>query len=175
MLTEHENSQIIDLVLIDLQRIASIGEILTVQISFDILSDSERTELGRHFMSSLDEGRLDNDLIFIQEFSSKSHDEVEDILTRISTGLPDGIRRIDEITTLIELNFRGQKIMCVVGLNTDKHTLEVLSSADNTVYFEIVKLIQTKWLFSKSFMKSEKDVKTGSIPDVNTGSVPDVR
>jgi len=166
MLTEHENSQIIDSVLLDIQRIASIGEILTIQISFDMLSDSERTELGNRFINSLGEGRLDNDLIFIQEFSSKSYDEVEDILTLISTALSDGIRRIDEITALIELNFREQKIMTVVGLDAEKHTLEILSSADNAVHFEIVKLIQTKWLFSKSFIQAEDDVKTGSIPDV---------
>ena len=90
MLTNHEYSQIIDLVLIDIQRIASIGEILTVQISFDILSDSERTELGDHFTNSLGEGRLDNDLIFIQEFSSKSYDEAEEILNLICSTLPEG-------------------------------------------------------------------------------------
>ncbi|MHA1912392.1 MAG: hypothetical protein ACTSYA_11940 [Candidatus Kariarchaeaceae archaeon] len=166
MLTEHENSQIIDLVLLDIQRIASIGEILTIQISFDILSESERTELGQNFMNSLGEGRLDNDLIFIQEFSSKSYDEVEDLLRLITSILTEGIKRIDEITALLELNFRGQKIMTVVGLNSQKHTLEILSSADNAVHFEIVKLIQTKWLFSKSFIQTDDDVKTGSIPDV---------
>jgi hypothetical protein len=166
MLTNHEFSQIIDLVLIDIQRISSIGEVLTVQISFDMLSDSERTELGRHFMNSLGEGRLDNDLIFIQEFSSKSYDEVENILTLISSTLPDGIKRIDEITALLELNFRDQKIMSVVGLNPQKHTLEVLSTGDNAVHFEVIKLIQTKWLFSKSFLKVEKDAKTGSVPEV---------
>ena len=166
MLTDHDHSHIIDLVLIDIQRIASIGEILTVQISFDMLGDSERTELGKRFMNSLDEGRLDNELIFIQEFSSKPYTEVEEILKTISSTIPGGMERVEEIIALIELNFRGQKIMSVVGLDPKKHNLEVLSSADTAVHFEVVKLIQTKWLFSKSFLQSEEDVKTGSIPDV---------
>lgn len=166
MLTEQNDTQLLDLILLDIQRIASIGEILTIQISFDILSDSERTELSNHFINSLAEGRLDNELIFIQEFSSKSHDEVESILSSISSIFTDGISRLDEITALLELNFRDQKIMTVVGLDPKKHTLEVLSSADTAVHFEIVNLIQTKWLFSKSFISQDGAVKSGSIPDV---------
>ncbi len=132
----------------DIYLLNAIGEVITLQI--DLVDVNEVTEsLKEQFNDSEKDGLYINGMI-LQRKIAGSEPDYHDIFDRI-TDITGEFESIESVTVLIRVAYANSNIE--VTLQIDGHLQpNILQVANNQMYFDLVNLVQTKWVFAKSQM-----------------------
>lgn len=135
-----------------LQRINYLGNVQTIQIEFEFIPEDKKTELDAMFADSTGIGKFKSDLIILEQISGRDMLEIINTLHSISLIFGD-LSALDGITALVEVNYQGETYFVVVSYNPSTSGLELISTSESKLYFELLNFIRTKWAFSKTFIK----------------------
>lgn len=137
---------------LDLERLSSIGEVLTIQI--DLLEQPEviMKELETTFTDPTGIGRYRDGMIFIDRSSSMRVASYEETLQKIAY-ITGGLNNIDGIIAMIEIEYQGGKHPIVVELDLEHRAPQVISVFDQKEIINISRLVQTRWIMSKRLIK----------------------
>ncbi|MHA1304198.1 MAG: hypothetical protein ACTSQE_08080 [Candidatus Heimdallarchaeaceae archaeon] len=134
-----------------LQRINYLGHVQTFQIEFDYLDDDKKVKLSEVFTDSLDIGQFKSDLIVIEQVGDRDLLKIVETFHNIQKITGD-LSLIESITTLVEINYKNDTHFIVVSF-IPPDSLELISTSESTLYFELLNYVRTKWAFSKTFIK----------------------
>lgn len=135
-----------------LQRINYLGNVQTIQIEFEFVSEDKKAELERIFTDSTGVGQYKSDMIILEQISGRDMLEIINTLHNISLVFGD-LSVIDGITSLVEISYKGETFFVVVSYNPTTSGLELISTSESQLYFELLNFIRTKWALSKTFLK----------------------
>jgi hypothetical protein len=135
-----------------LQRINYLGNVQTIQIEFEFISEDKKTELEDMFQDSTGIGKFKSDLIILEQISGRDMLEIINTLHNVSSIFGD-LSNIDGITSLVEVSYKGETYFVVVAYNPSTSGLELISTSESKLYFELLNFIRTKWALSKTFIK----------------------
>ncbi len=135
-----------------LQRINYLGNVQTIQIEFEFIPEDKKTELDKMFEDSTGIGKFKSDMIILEQISGRDMLEIINTLHNISIIFGD-LSALDGITALVEVNYQGETYFVVVSYNPSTSGLELISTSESKLYFELLNFIRTKWALSKTFMK----------------------
>ena len=135
-----------------LQRINYLGNVQTIQIEFEFIPEDKKVELDDMFHDSTGIGKFKSDLIILEQISGRDMLEIINTLHNISLVFGD-LSSIDSITSLVEVNYQGETYFVVVAYNPSTSGLELISTSESKLYFELLNFIRTKWALSKTFIK----------------------
>ncbi len=145
-----ENQELYHLTM-QLQRLNYLGHVQTYQIEFEDLSDDQKTRLSDVFVDSLGIGQFKSDMIVVEQVSSKDMLELIKTFQELEK-IVGSISHIESITALLEVNYKDDTHFIVVSF-IPPDSLELLSTSESTLYFELLNYVRTKWAFSKSFVQ----------------------
>ena len=133
----------------DIYLLNAIGEVITLQI--DLLDVNDVIEsLKEQFNDSEKDGLFINGMI-LQRKIAGSEPDYHDIFDKI-TDITGDFESIESVTVLIRVPYSNSNIE--VTLQIDGHLQpNILQVANNQMYFDLMNLIQTKWVFAKSQMQ----------------------
>jgi len=135
-----------------LQRINYLGNVQTIQIEFEFIPEDKKTELDGMFGDSTGIGKFKSDMIILEQISGRDMLEIINTLHNINLIFGD-LSFLDGITALVEVNYQGETYFVVVSYNPSTNGLELISTSESKLYFELLNFIRTKWAMSKTFMK----------------------
>ncbi|OLS31689.1 MAG: hypothetical protein HeimAB125_15710 [Candidatus Heimdallarchaeota archaeon AB_125] len=135
-----------------LQRINYLGNVQTIQIEFEFIPEDKKVELDDMFQDSTGIGKFKSDLIILEQISGRDMLEIINTLHNVSLVFGD-LSVIDGITSLVEVNYQGETYFVVVSYNPSTSGLELISTSESKLYFELLNFIRTKWALSKTFIK----------------------
>jgi hypothetical protein len=135
-----------------LQRINYLGNVQTIQIEIEFIPEDKKTELEVMFTDSTGTGKFKSDLIILEQISGRDMLEIINTLHNISLIFGD-LSALDGITALVEINYQGETYFVVVSYNPSTSGLELISTSESKLYFELLNYIRTKWALSKTFIK----------------------
>ena len=135
-----------------LQRINYLGNVQTIQIEFEFIPEDKKTELDKMFEDSTGIGKFKSDMIILEQISGRDMLEIINTLHNISVIFGD-LSALDGITALVEVNYQGETYFVVVSYNPSTNGLELISTSESKLYFELLNYIRTKWALSKTFIK----------------------
>ena len=135
-----------------LQRINYLGNVQTIQIEFEFISEDKKAELEQNFTDSTGLGQYKSDMIILEQISGRDMLEIINTLHSISVVFGD-LSNIDGVTALVEISYKGETRFVVVSYNPTTSGLELISTSDSQLYFELLNFIRTKWALSKTFLK----------------------
>lgn len=135
-----------------LQRINYLGNVQTIQIEFEFIPEDKKTELDGMFEDSTGIGKFKADMIILEQISGRDMLEIINTLHNVSLIFGD-LSAIDGITALVEVNYQGETYFVVVSYNPSTSGLELISTSESKLYFELLNFIRTKWALSKTFIK----------------------
>ena len=135
-----------------LQRINYLGNVQTIQIEFEFIPEDKKAELNQMFQDSTGVGKFKSDLIILEQISGRDMLEIINTLHSISLVFGD-LSPIDGITSLVEVSYKGETYFVVVAYNPSTNGLELISTSESKLYFELLNFIRTKWALSKTFIK----------------------
>ncbi len=135
-----------------LQRINYLGNVQTIQIEFEFISEDKKAELEQTFADSTGIGKYKSDMIILEQISGRDMLEIINTLHNISLVFGD-LSAIDGITALVEISYKGETFFVVVSYNPTTSGLELISTSESQLYFELLNFIRTKWALSKTFLK----------------------
>ncbi len=133
----------------DFHRMMTLGAVHTVQLNFGGIPAAIREELERRFTDSLTTGILKGDTIYIEQALSIDPMQLQKSILDAMDIAEDTIEGISFYT---EMMLQGKPVFAVLEYNPVARRPELLSADQQDSYFELVKLIQTKWLFSDRFI-----------------------
>ena len=117
-----------------------------------IRGEDKKVELDDMFQDSTGIGKFKSDLIILEQISGRDMLEIINTLHNISLVFGD-LSFIDGITSLVEVNYQGETYFVVVAYNPSTSGLELISTSESKLYFELLNFIRTKWALSKTFIK----------------------
>ncbi|MCY3412413.1 MAG: hypothetical protein INQ03_12320 [Candidatus Heimdallarchaeota archaeon] len=126
--------------------LSSLGEVITLQIDL-IDIDNCQDILSEAFTDSEGDGLFINDMILIRVFEDKFYN-FSDILDKIVESTGD-YETIDSVTALIRVYTGSDSLEMTVSVNGQSDYPNLLQSTNNQLYFQLVHMIQTKWLMAK--------------------------
>ncbi len=135
-----------------LQRINYLGNVQTIQIEFEFIPEDKKAELEESFTDSTGIGQYKSDMIILEQISGRDMLEIINTLHNISLVFGD-LSSIDGITALVEISYKGETFFVVVSYNPATSGLELISTSESQLYFELLNFIRTKWALSKTFLK----------------------
>ena len=135
-----------------LQRINYLGNVQTIQIEFEFIPEDKKAELDEMFQDSTGIGKFKSDLIILEQISGRDMLEIINTLHNVSLVFGD-LSFIDGITSLVEVSYKGETYFVVVAYNPSTSGLELISTSESKLYFELLNFIRTKWALSKTFIK----------------------
>lgn len=135
-----------------LQRMTFLGNIQTFQIEFDYLPENKREELEKTFNDSTTIGQFKSDMIILSQFVERDVLKIVDSLMHIQKIFGD-LSVIDAISALIEVKYKEDSYFVVVSYNPKTDGLELISTSESKLYFELLNYIRAKWVLSKQFLK----------------------
>jgi len=135
-----------------LQRINYLGNVQTIQIEFEFIPEDKKTELDGMFEDSTGIGKFKADMIILEQISGRDMLEIINTLHNVSLIFGD-LSAVDGITALVEVNYQGETYFVVVSYNPSTSGLELISTSESKLYFELLNFIRTKWAMSKTFIK----------------------
>ena len=144
--------QRISVLALDLERLSSIGEVLTIQI--DLLEQPEviKKELETTFNDPLGIGRYRDGMIFIDRSSSMHVSSYEETLQKLAY-ITGGLNNIDGIIAMIDIEYQGGRHPIVIELDVEHKAPQVISVFDQKEIINISRLVQTRWIMSKRLIK----------------------
>ncbi len=132
----------------DIYLLNAIGEVITLQI--DLVDVNEVTEsLKEQFNDSEKDGLYVNGMI-LQRKIAGSEPDYHDIFDRI-TDITGDFESIESVTVLIRVAYANSNIEVTLQIDGQLQP-NILQVANNQMYFDLVNLVQTKWVFAKSHM-----------------------
>ena len=132
----------------DIYLLNAIGEVITLQI--DLVDVNEVTEsLKEQFNDSEKDGLYINGMI-LQRKIAGSEPDYHDIFDRI-TDITGEFESIESVTVLIRVAYANSNIEVTLQIDGQLQP-NILQVANNQMYFDLVNLVQTKWVFAKSQM-----------------------
>jgi len=135
-----------------LQRINYLGNVQTIQIEFEYVTEDKRVELESIFNDSMKIGQFKSEMVILEQISGRDMLQIVDTLTSINNVFED-LSIIESITALVEIIYKNDNFFVVVSYNPKTSGLELISTSESTLYFELLNLVRTKWALSKSFIK----------------------
>ncbi|MCE7743003.1 MAG: hypothetical protein GOP50_11175 [Candidatus Heimdallarchaeota archaeon] len=135
-----------------LQRINYLGNVQTIQIEFEFISEDKKTELEQNFTDSTGMGQYKSDMIILEQITGRDMLEIINTLHNVNLIFGD-LSVIDGITALVEISYKGETFFVVVSYNPTTSGLELISTSESQLYFELLNFIRTKWALSKTFLK----------------------
>ena len=135
-----------------LQRINYLGNVQTIQIEFEFISEDKKAELEQNFTDSTGLGQYKSDMIILEQISGRDMLEIINTLHNISLVFGD-LSIIDGVTALVEISYKCETFFVVVSYNPATSGLELISTSESQLYFELLNFIRTKWALSKTFLK----------------------
>jgi len=91
-------------------------------------------------------------MVILEQISGRDMLEIINTLHNISLICGD-LSNIDGITALVEISYKGETLFVVVSYNPATSGLELISTSESQLYFELLNFIRTKWALSKTFLK----------------------
>lgn len=135
-----------------LQRINYLGNVQTIQIEFEYVAEDKKTELFSLFNNSTGIGQYKSEMIILEQISGRDMLEIINTLHSIHTVFGD-LSIIEGITALVEISYKSETYFVVVSYNPQTSGLELISTSESKLYFELLNFIRTKWALSKTFIK----------------------
>ena len=135
-----------------LQRMSFLGNIQTFQIEFDYLPEDKREKLEQTFNDSTTVGQFKSDMIILSQMVERDVLKIVDTLTHIQNIFGD-LSIIDAISALVEIKYKDDSYFVVVSYNPKTDGLELISTSESKLYFELLNYIRAKWVLSKQFLK----------------------
>lgn len=135
-----------------LHRINYLGNVQTIQIEFEFVSEDHKTELEAIFNDSTGIGKLKSDMIILEQITGRDMLEIINTLHNISVVFGD-LSVLEGITALVEISYKSENYFVVVSYNPSTSGLELISTSESKLYFELLNFIRTKWALSKTFIK----------------------
>jgi len=134
-----------------LQRINYLGHIQTFQIEFDYLEEEMKKKLLDVFNDSTGIGQFKSDMIIIEQVGERDFLKTVETFQYIAKVMGD-LSAIDSITALVEINYKNDVHFIVVSF-VPPDSLELISTSESKLYFELLNYVRTKWAFSKTFIR----------------------
>ncbi len=135
-----------------LQRINYLGNVQTLQIEFEFIPEEAKNELIDTFVDSTGIGKFRSDMIILEQISGRDMLEIINTLHNIHAIFGD-LSAVEGVTSLIEINYNEETYFVVVSYNPQTSGLELISTSESKLYFELLNFIRTKWALSKTFIK----------------------
>ncbi|MBY9000721.1 MAG: hypothetical protein KGD64_07395 [Candidatus Heimdallarchaeota archaeon] len=135
-----------------LQRINYLGNVQTIQIEFEFVSEDKKTELEAIFADSTSIGKFKSDMIILEQITGRDMLEIINTLHNVNVIFND-LSVIESITALVEISYKNETYFVVVAYNPNTNGLELISTSESRLYFELLNFIRTKWALSKTFIK----------------------
>lgn len=135
-----------------LQRINYLGNVQTLQIEFDILSEDNKVQLLQTFNDSTSIGQYKSDMVILEQITGRDMLEIINTLHNINSICGD-LSSIEGITALVEVNYKEEIYFIVVSYNPQTSGLELISTSESKLYFELLNYVRTKWALSKTIIK----------------------
>ena len=135
-----------------LQRINYLGNVQTIQIEFEFVSEDNKSELEAIFSDATGIGNFKSDMIILEQIIGRDMLEIINTLHNITVVFGD-LSVIEGITALVEISYKGENYFVVVSYNPGTSGLELISTSESKLYFELLNFIRTKWALSKTFIK----------------------
>ena len=135
-----------------LQRINYLGNVQTIQIEFEFIPEDKKYDLETVFTDSTGIGKYKSDMIILEQISGRDMLEIINTLHSVGSVFGD-LSVIDGITALVEISYKGESYFVVVSYNPQTSGLELISTSESKLYFELLNFIRTKWALSKTFIK----------------------
>jgi hypothetical protein len=135
-----------------LQRINYLGNVQTIQIEFEFIPEDRKMELENIFNDSTSLGQYKSDMIILEQITGRDMLEIINTLHNVDSIFGD-LSIIEGITALVEISYKGETYFVVVSYNPQTSGLELISTSESKLYFELLNFIRTKWALSKTFIK----------------------
>ncbi len=135
-----------------LQRINYLGNVQTLQVEFEFVSEDNKSELEAIFKDATGIGKFKSDMIILEQIIGRDMLEIINTLHNIAVVFGD-LSVIEGITALVEISYRSENYFVVVSYNPNTSGLELISTSESKLYFELLNFIRTKWALSKTFIK----------------------
>ena len=135
-----------------LQRINYLGNVQTLQIEFEFIPEDTKNELVETFIDSTGIGKFRSDMIILEQISGRDMLEIINTLHNVHSIFGD-LSVVEGVTSLVEINYKGETYFVVVSYNPQTSGLELISTSESKLYFELLNFIRTKWALSKTFIK----------------------
>ena len=135
-----------------LQRINYLGNVQTLQIEFEFVSEDKKQDLETIFIDSTGIGQFKSEMIILEQITGRDMLEIINTLHNITVIFGD-LSIIEGITALVEVSYKGETYFVVVAYNPGTNGLELISTSESKLYFELLNFIRTKWALSKTFIK----------------------
>ena len=128
----------------DVSLLSALGDVVTIQIDLiggNLVADQLREE----FFDSEEKGLYIDNMILQRIMEDREYDYFA-ILDRIVEITGDE-ESIDSITALIRMGYQGRPVEVTLQLLGDGTPPALVQITDQDHYFELVRLIQTRWQF----------------------------
>ena len=135
-----------------LQRINYLGNVQTLQIEFEFVSEDKKHDLETLFTDSTGIGQFKSEMIIMEQITGRDMLEIINTLHNITVIFGD-LSIIEGITALVEVSYKNETYFVVVAYNPNTNGLELISTSESKLYFELLNFIRTKWALSKTFIK----------------------
>jgi len=135
-----------------LQRMNYLGNVQTIQIEFDFIPEEKKEQLQSVFADSTGVGQFKSEMVILEQISGRDMLEIVNTLHSINNIFGD-LSAIEGITALVEVNYKNDAYFVVVSYNPQTDGLELISTSESKLYFELLSFIRTKWAMSKTFTK----------------------
>lgn len=138
----------LDFLLTNLSLLKAIGTPLTIQIDLAEVGPIERS-LQYEFRDSDKEGYYTDNMIIIEYIEGKT--DYAAILKKLIDLVVD-IDNIGDITALVGIEINTMTIETTLQLSASNSPPQILAAADNSLYFKIAEIVQTKWSVAKQLL-----------------------
>ncbi len=135
-----------------LTRINYLGNVQTLQIEFEFVSEDNKAELEAIFKDATGIGKFKSDMVILEQIIGRDMLEIINTLHNVTVVFGD-LSVIEGITALVEISYKGENYVVVVAYNPGTSGLELISTSESKLYFELLNFIRTKWALSKAFLK----------------------
>ena len=135
-----------------LTRINYLGNVQTLQIEFEFVSEDNKSELEAIFSDATGIGKFKSDMVILEQIIGRDMLEIINTLHNVTVVFGD-LSVIEGITALVEISYKGENYFVVVSYNPGTSGLELISTSESKLYFELLNFIRTKWALSKAFLK----------------------
>ena len=103
------------------------------------------------FNDSTGIGQFKSDMIIIEQVGERDFLKTVETFQYIAKVMGD-LSAIDSITALVEINYKNDVHFIVVSF-VPPDSLELISTSESKLYFELLNYVRTKWTFSKTFIR----------------------
>ncbi len=136
----------------DIELLWSLGEVITLQIDL-IGVEAVAQTLAREFNDSRRHGMFIESSILIEVQEDYFYD-FQEIIEKILSIVGD-FEAIDGVTAFVRMPIGNEWIEVTLELSGASSPPQILATADTSLYFDIIKIIQAKWRMAKARMMNK--------------------